>query len=69
VWGGVLLPGNNPRRAALEHAYHRLLSQFETRRHIELGRAPVPALPAAPGRKRARRTARPSAISPTKTAG
>jgi WhiB family redox-sensing transcriptional regulator len=43
IWGGINLPGDIPAR--LEPVYDRLAEQFEQRRHIELGDAPVAPLP------------------------
>jgi WhiB family transcriptional regulator, redox-sensing transcriptional regulator len=45
IWGGVNLPGDIPNR--LRPVYARLAAQFEQRRHLELGDAPVAPLPDA----------------------
>lgn len=43
VWGGVVFPGDHTHK--LERIYVELLDQFERRRPIELGHAPLPAVP------------------------
>jgi WhiB family redox-sensing transcriptional regulator len=43
IWGGINLPGDIPNR--LRPVYARLAAQFEQRRHVELGDAPVAPLP------------------------
>jgi WhiB family transcriptional regulator, redox-sensing transcriptional regulator len=43
IWGGINLPGDIPNR--LRPVYARLAAQFEERRQIELGDAPVAPLP------------------------
>jgi WhiB family redox-sensing transcriptional regulator len=45
IWGGINLPGDIPNR--LRPVYARLAAQFEQRRHLELGDAPVAPLPEA----------------------
>jgi len=55
VWGGQVLPGDFP--SLLEPIYERLLQQFETRRGVELGDAPDPALPGVDARRRQRAAA------------
>ena len=55
VWGGQVLPGDFP--SLLEPIYERLLQQFETRRGVELGDAPAPALPGVDARRRQRAAA------------
>ena len=55
VWGGQVLPGDFP--GLLEPIYERLLQQFETRRAVELGDAPAPALPGVDARRRQRAAA------------
>jgi WhiB family redox-sensing transcriptional regulator len=43
VWGGVILPGAQPRQ--LKPLYARLAAQFEQRRQAELGDLQVAPLP------------------------
>jgi WhiB family transcriptional regulator, redox-sensing transcriptional regulator len=49
IWGGIMLPGNYPRKLA--RSYDALLRQFEQRRPVELpgetpsGETPSPAAP------------------------
>jgi WhiB family transcriptional regulator, redox-sensing transcriptional regulator len=43
IWGGVMLPGHYPN--LLKPIYARLAEQFQQRRRIELGDAPVAPLP------------------------